>query len=94
GEWQPKAFIGIPYFDRPGKTNNREGRPKADYDRKQYGADLGGPIIKDVLHFYGAFEATDQKLPSNAINLLTTRNVDGVAVPNVPQAIASQFNGS
>lgn len=94
GEWQPKAFIGIPYFDRPGKTNNREGRPKADYDRKQYGADLGGPIIKDVLHFYGAFEATDQKLPSNAINLLTTRNVNGVAVPNVPQAIASQFNGS
>ena len=58
GEWQPKAFIGRPYFDRPGKANNPNGTiPKPDYNRWQYGADLGGPIIKDVLHFFAAFEA-------------------------------------
>jgi hypothetical protein len=30
------------------------------YDRKQYGADLGGPIIKDKLFFFGAWERTKQ----------------------------------
>ena len=87
GEWQPKAFIGRPYFDRPGRINNRDGSiEKPDYDRKQYGADLGGPIIKDVLHFYGAFEATDQTLPSTNINLNPALGV--------PQAIADRYNGS
>ncbi|NWO96478.1 hypothetical protein GY976_25440, partial [Escherichia coli] len=48
-EWQPKSFIGRPYFDRPGQANNPNGTiPKPDYNRWQFGADLGGPIIKDV----------------------------------------------
>lgn len=94
-EWQPKAFIGRPYFDRPGKANNRQGlNEKPDYDRKQYGGDIGGPIIPNVLHFFGAFEATDQTLPSTNVSLQTTRDVGGVSVPNVPQAIANQYNGS
>lgn len=85
GEWQPKAFFGQPYFDRPGKANNRDGsRPKPDYSRWQYGADLGGPIIKDVLHFYGAFEATDKTKPSGNVELL----------PPVPANLISEFNGS
>jgi len=67
-EWQPKSFIGQPYFDRPGNNpNNLAGVKKPDYNRWQYGGDLGGPIIKDVLHFYGAFEATDQKKPSASV---------------------------
>ncbi|MCC3289254.1 hypothetical protein LK541_26210, partial [Bacillus cereus] len=61
-------------------------------DRKQYGADLGGPIIKDVLHIYGAFEATDQKAPSAAVLLGQTVSAD--PTQNVPQAIANQYNGS
>ena len=93
GEWQPKAFYGQKYFDRPGKANNRDGSTKqGDYDRKQYGGDFGGPIIKDVLHFYGAFEATDQKAPSAAV-LLATTNVDN-PTQVVPQTIADQYNGS
>ncbi len=100
GEWQPKAFIGRPYFDRPGKLNNPDGTiPKPPYDRKQYAADLGGPIIKNVLHFFAAFEATDQLLPSNVVNLQTTRSVTDnnnvtTIVPNVPAAIASANNRS
>lgn len=92
GEWQPKSFVGRPYFDRPGKANNREGTiAKPDYDRKQYGGDLGGPIIKDVLHFYAAFEGTTQKLPSNSVLLDTSADVP---TQSVPQAIADQYNGS
>lgn len=87
GEWQPKSFIGRPYFDRPGNANNPTGaNPKPDYNRWQYGADLGGPIIADKLHFFAAFEATDQRLPSS--------NVNFSAADNIPQAIITQYNGS
>ena len=47
-EFQPKSFITQPYFD---KKNNVD---KADYNRKQYGGELGGPIIPGKLHFYVA----------------------------------------
>ncbi|MBI0475501.1 TonB-dependent receptor [Sphingomonas sp. MA1305] len=94
GEWQPSSFYGTKYFDRPGNANNRDGSNKqGDYDRKQYGGDLGGPIIKDVLHFYGAFEATDQSAPSSAV-LLGNNNPDRQTDQIVPQAIVNQYNGS
>jgi hypothetical protein len=74
-EWQPKAFISRPHFQTD---------PKKDYDRKQFGAELGGPIIPGKLTFYGAFEGTNQKLPALTLN---------VSAP-VPQNIAAQVNGS
>lgn len=80
GEWQPKSFIGQPYFDRKNHV------PKPDYNRWQYGGDLGGPIIRDVLHFFAAYESTDQKLPSSAVNF--------AAGDNIPSAIIGQFNGT
>ncbi|MBO9624315.1 MAG: TonB-dependent receptor [Sphingomonas sp.] len=87
GEWQPRSFISRPYFDRPGQANNPDGtRPKGDYERWQYGADLGGPIIKDKLHFFAAFEGTSQTLPSASVAL---KPEDGV-----PAAIINEFNGT
>ena len=87
GEWQPNSFYGTKYFDRPGKINNLDGsRDLGDFDRKQYGGDFGGPIIKDKLHFYGAFEANDQTAPSAAVNLQASNGV--------PQALITQYNGS
>jgi len=59
-EIQNKDMIGQPYFQRSS--------PKADYDRKQYGFDIGGPIIKNKLHFYVAYEGTDQKNPSKGVS--------------------------
>ena len=86
-EWQPKSFIGRPFFDRPGQANNPTGANlKPDYDRKQYGADIGGPIIKNVLHFYFAFEGTTTRLPSGSVNLNPA--------DNVPVALATQYNGT
>ncbi|MEA2601704.1 MAG: hypothetical protein QOF89_2696 [Acidobacteriota bacterium] len=37
------------------------GIDKQPYDRKQYGASLGGPIVKDRAHFFGTYEKTDRK---------------------------------
>ena len=86
GETQPKSFIGRPYFDRPGKENNRDGsREKPEYRRYQYGADIGGPIIPGLLHFFVAMEGTDTKLPSTTVNVDSNR---------VPAAIATALNGN
>ena len=62
-EFQPKSFITQPYFDKKNDI------PKPDYNRKQYGGEIGGPIIPGKLHFYVAAERTDQKLPTTTGNL-------------------------
>ena len=50
-EWQPKAFIYEAALTQTG--------PKQDYDRKQFGGDIGGPIIPGKLTFYVAFEGRE-----------------------------------
>lgn len=40
--------------------NEREDRPEPPFKRKQYGVSLGGPIIKDKLFFFAAYEGNDQ----------------------------------
>ncbi|HEX8170675.1 MAG TPA: TonB-dependent receptor [Thermoanaerobaculia bacterium] len=37
------------------------GSGKGDYERKQYGASLGGPIVRDRAHFFGTYEKTDRQ---------------------------------
>lgn len=63
-EWQPRAFIGQPYYEK------LAGNPKGIYDRKQFGGDFGGPIIKDKLFFYISGEGTIQKLPGATGNIV------------------------
>ncbi|HEX5107869.1 MAG TPA: TonB-dependent receptor [Vicinamibacterales bacterium] len=36
------------------------GAPKQDYERYQYGGSIGGPIVRNQMHFFGAFERTQQ----------------------------------
>jgi hypothetical protein len=49
-----KKLIARDVFDK------RFDRPKPDFKRIQYGAALGGPIIRDKLFFFGAYEGNDQ----------------------------------
>ena len=54
GAYQDRDMIQDNYFD------DRDGREKPEYQRAQYGAALGGPIIKDRLNFFVAYEGNDQ----------------------------------
>lgn len=47
------------------------GDPRADLKRLQYGLSVGGPIIQDRLHFFGAYERKDETR-SNTVQLFRT----------------------
>ncbi len=74
-EMQPRPFIEQPYFDK------KNGVTKPEYNRNQFGGELGGPIIPGKLNFYLAGEGTISALPS-----ATGRNI-----ANIPSALASQI---
>jgi hypothetical protein len=64
---------GTYYYGRSDQTSAKIAPPTAtqpslDFGRKQFGADLGGPIWRNKLFFYGNFERTDQTL-QNPVSL-------------------------
>ena len=59
GQYTSKGLAEKAYLD---KLNNR---PEPAFKRKQYGISLGGPIIRDKLFFFGAYEGNDQNRAFN-----------------------------
>lgn len=59
---------GAYYYGRSDQVSARIAPEDLAFGRKQFGADLGGPIIKNRLFFFGDFERTDQTL-ENPVSL-------------------------
>ncbi len=57
------------------------GGVKGDYERYQYGASLGGPIVKDKAHFFGTFELTRRDTSYQVATGGLFPAVDGQKVP-------------
>jgi hypothetical protein len=49
-------FLRNDAFDANNFFNNRAGRPKADLSQHQFGATIGGPIIKDRTFFFADYQ--------------------------------------
>lgn len=86
-EWQPKSFIHAPYCGGPFDPIHT--CPKQDYDRKQFGGELGGPIVPGKVSFYVAGEGTIEKLPSGVGSLATGPG----GTPLFPANVISQIVG-
>ena len=61
---------------------------------EQYGASLGGPIIKDVLHFFVTYEGKDIIRPRSVTPGPSNRNVPIEALPPEVQELARNTTGS
>lgn len=61
--FQDKGLVAADDFAEPGE-------PRAEYERFQYGVSLGGPIIRDKMHFFVALEGNDQ----DRVNRVTLGN--------------------
>lgn len=48
------------YIDKDLVDENPLNGQDPEYERNQYGASIGGPIIRDRMHFFASYEANDQ----------------------------------
>ncbi|MEJ7811237.1 MAG: TonB-dependent receptor [Gemmatimonadaceae bacterium] len=58
------AFTGAAYYVFRNQSLAREQTYISDFDQAQYGFSLGGPIIKDKIHFFVNPEFQDRKTPA------------------------------
>lgn len=79
--------------------NERNGIPKPEFERKQYGVSLGGPIIKDKLFFFAAYEGNDQDralnvdVTASAPQVAAFEAATGLRVADYEGAFVSPFRG-
>ncbi|HEX4959856.1 MAG TPA: TonB-dependent receptor [Thermoanaerobaculia bacterium] len=63
------------------ETEKTSGVGKQPYDRKQYGASVGGPIVKDKAHFFATWEKTQRDTSYTIATGGTLPTFDGQSIP-------------
>ncbi|HJQ54288.1 MAG TPA: TonB-dependent receptor [Gemmatimonadaceae bacterium] len=81
--FQNKGMVQLDSFQRA------SGTPKPDYRRTLAGFSIGGPIIKDKLHFFGSYEGNYQNR-SNLVNIGTIPT----GFPALDTVNLPQYNGN
>ncbi|MCA1651816.1 MAG: TonB-dependent receptor [Acidobacteria bacterium] len=78
-----KNFSAFPYpFTRPRTEEN-----KPDTKIRTYTAEIGGPIVKDRMHFFGGFESTYRDLSGQSVITITPENAARIGLVAQPSAI-------
>jgi hypothetical protein len=62
------------------ESESLAGIDKQPYERKQYGAALGGPIVKDRAHFFATYEKTDRTTAYTIVTGGVLPSLDGSSV--------------
>jgi hypothetical protein len=79
--------------------NIRDGRRKPEFERKQYGVALGGPIIKDKLFFFATYEGNDQdraldvNITASQTQVTAFEQQTGLRVADYEGSYVSPFRG-
>lgn len=77
--------------DMIGKNHYQTG-PKQDYENKEYGFDIGGPIIRDKLHFYLAYEGREDTRPTDSVNMRNNTVLNALN-PALVDDLSAAYNG-
>jgi hypothetical protein len=93
GQYTDKSLTERSFLDK------RNDRPEPEFERKQYGVSLGGPIIKDKLFFFAAYEGNDQDRAFNvdstgsAVAIEEFERLSGRRLADFEGAFVSPFRG-
>lgn len=68
------AFHRDDAFDAQNPFSKAQGSGKAPFSQERYGAFGGGPIVRDKLHYFGAYEADRQQRTSVVTSVLVPVN--------------------
>ena len=68
--------------------NNKNGKPRGSYKQNQFGATLGGPIIKNRLFMFGDYQGTRIASNSQALNL----GIGGTMTVPTPAMVNGDFS--
>jgi hypothetical protein len=63
------------------ETEKISGAGKQPYERKQYGASLGGPIVRDKAHFFATWEKTERDISYTIATGGVLPSLDGQSIP-------------
>ena len=55
------GFFRDDSFNSPTRTEDEAGLDAQPYQRQQWGASIGGPIVRDRAHFFATYEKTDRE---------------------------------
>ncbi len=74
------------------ETNDQEGNPKGVYTRNQFGAAVGGPVVKNKLFFFGTGEWIRVRSSAVVTAGIPTSQFLALAAPNI-QSYFSTYGG-
>jgi outer membrane receptor protein involved in Fe transport len=88
--YQDQGLVALDTFQLRDQAANPATFTEPDYERFLGGASVGGPIMRDKLHFFGSFEVNRQNR-SNLVNFLLPATGTFPALDTVNM---TQFNGN